>query len=259
MSHPLPHTLERTVRIHAAPATVFSYFTDTARWASWWGAGSTVDPIPGGKIVIRYPGGIEVAGKVVEIVPSSRFTFTYGYRSGDPFPPGSSLVTIELQEAPDGTVLHLTHAFAETAARDHHVQGWRYQMAVFANVVTDHLFHDAAERIDAWFAAWSEPDAAARERLLDGAVVDGVLFRDRFSLVEGRADLDPHLAAVHQFMPGMTLTRQGMVRHCQATVLADWVAAGPDGAEQGRGTNVFGFAPSGMIESVIGFWETGRV
>ncbi len=63
--------------------------------------------------------------------------------------------------------------------------------------------------------------------LLDGAVVDGVLFRDRFSLVEGRADLDPHLAAVHQFMPGMTLTRRGAVRHCQGTVLADWVAAGP--------------------------------
>ncbi len=113
--------------------------------------------------------------------------------------------------------------------------------------------------IDTWLATWSEPDAAARGRLLDGAVVDGILLRDRFSLVEGRADLDPHLAAVHQFMPGMTLTRRGAMRHCQGTVLADWVASGPDGAEQGRGTNVFGLAPSGMIASVIGFWETDRV
>ena len=41
----------------------------------------------------------------------------------------------------------------------------------------------------------------------------------------GSRRLRPHLAAVHRFMPGLRLTRDGAVRHCQVTVLADW--AGP--------------------------------
>ena len=60
-------------------------------------------------------------------------------------------------------------------------------------------------------------------------------FRDRFSLIDGMDDLRPHLAAVHRFMPGMRLERDGDVRHCQGTVLADWIARGADGQERGRG------------------------
>jgi hypothetical protein len=52
----------------------------------------------------------------------------------------------------------------------------------------------------------------------------------------------------------MRLTRTGEVRHCQGTAIADWVAAGPDGAERSRGTNVFVFGPTGKIESVTGLW-----
>jgi hypothetical protein len=74
-------------------------------------------------------------------------------------------------------------------------------------------------------------------------------------LISGEADLRPHLAAVHRFMPGMRLRRQGDVRHCQGTALADWVAVGADGQEKGRGTNVFVFRGAGRIESVTGFWS----
>ena len=61
----LEHSLERTVTILAKRETVFRFFTDTERWASWWGAGSTVDPRPGGPIRILYPGAIEVTGEVL--------------------------------------------------------------------------------------------------------------------------------------------------------------------------------------------------
>jgi hypothetical protein len=37
-------------------------------------------------------------------------------------------------------------------------------------------------------------------------------------------------------------------------VLADWAAVGPDGAERGRGTNVFTFGPDGRIAAVTGIW-----
>ena len=49
--------VERTIAIHAAPGTVFRFFTDSTRWATWWGTGSTIDARPGGRLLIRYPDG----------------------------------------------------------------------------------------------------------------------------------------------------------------------------------------------------------
>lgn len=253
----LTHALDRRILIRARPETVFRYFTDSARWAAWWGEGSTIDARPGGKVFIRYPNAVEVAGEVLEIDPPRRIALTYGYATGAPFPAGGSRVTITLEQDPHGTRLHLHHAFHEAGVRDHHVQGWRYQLAVFSNVVADHLFADAAARVDAWFAAWSEPDAERRSRILDATVNADIRFRDRFSLVEGRADLDPHLAAVHVFMPGNRLERTGQVRQCQGTVLADWVVRRADGGEMGRGTNVFALDADGRIAEVVGLWGGG--
>jgi hypothetical protein len=63
-----------------------------------------------------------------------------------------------------------------------------------------------------------------------------------------------HIGAAHRFMPGLRLAREGAPRHCQGTVLADWIATSPDGQPRGRGTNVFTLTPDGRIASVTGFW-----
>ena len=255
----LPHTLDRRVVIRARPETVFRYFTDSERWAAWWGQGSTIDPRPGGRVFVRHPNAVEAAGEVLEIDPPRRIVYTIGFSTGQPIPVGGSRVTITLEGDAFGTRLHLRHEFSEADVRDHHVQGWRYQLAVFANVVADGMLAGAATKVDAWFAAWSEPDAARRSEILAATVAQGVRFRDRFSLVEGLGDLEPHLAAVHLFMPGSRLSRAGDIRHCQGTVLADWVAHRADGGEMGRGTNVFGLDADGRIEDVVGVWgPTGK-
>lgn len=251
----LPFALERAIVIHARPTTVFRHFTDSERWAAWWGTGSTIDAQPGGRVFIRHPNAVEIAGEVVAVDPPRSIVFTYGYVSGQPFPPGASRVTIRLSEDRQGTRLELRHEFADAQAREHHVQGWRYQLALFANAVADHLLDGAAARVDAWFAAWSDPDAARRKAQLDLAVSPEIRFRDRFSLVEGRADLEPQLAAVHMFMPGHRIERAGELRQCQGLGLADWIMRGPDGAEKGRGTNVFGFDADGRIADVVGIWS----
>src|SRR5581483_841885 len=121
----LPHRLDRTVNIQAAPETVFRYFQESPSWARWWGPGSTIDPRPGGKVYIRHPNGVETVGEVVEVEAPKRIVFTYGYASGSPIPPGGSLVTITLEPVEQGVVLRLEHRFAEAVARDLHVQGWR--------------------------------------------------------------------------------------------------------------------------------------
>ena len=194
---------------------------------------------------------------MLEIDPPRSVVWTLGVAGGEPKAMVPSRVRITLEDDPGGTRLHLRHEFAEVTDRDHHVQGWRYQLALFANVVADGLHGEASAMVDAWFAAWSEPDPGRRAGLLDGSVAPGVRFRDRFSLVEGRDDLDPHLAAVHVFMPGSRLVRAGDIRHCQSTVLADWIAHRSDGGELGRGTNVFQFDADGRIEDVVGIWAPG--
>jgi len=249
----LLHHLERTLVIKAKPETVFRFFTDSARWASWWGAGSTIDPTPGGKVYIRHPNGIETVGEVLEIHAAEFIVFTYGFASGNPIPPGSSRVTIRLEPDADGTRLHLRHDFAEAEARDQHVQGWRFQLSLFSNVVANEAFADAAAAVDAWFSAWAIPDDAAREALLARTVSPGIQFRDRFSVLDGLADLVAHTGAAQRFMPGITLQRQGNIRHCQGSVLADWIAVDKDAKQRMSGTNVFVFNADGKITAVTGF------
>ena len=181
----LSHTLERSIVIRAQREVVFRFFTDSARWAAWWGAGSTIDPRPGGRVFIRYPGGIEVSGEIVEIDEPERIVFTYGFVAGSPIPPGSSLVTIALERERAGTRVRLSHAFAEAQVRDEHVQGWRYQLSLFANAVADDAAASVPEIVDRWFAAWSEPDAAARNAALEHTVAADVSMRDRFSAIDG--------------------------------------------------------------------------
>jgi uncharacterized protein YndB with AHSA1/START domain len=255
----LAHRLDRTVVIQATPQTVFTFFTQNDRWAAWWGPGSTIEPTSGGRVYIRHPGGIESSGQVVEVVSPERIVFTYGFDSGKPIPAGSSRVTITLEPVGLGTRLQLLHEFAEAGVRDEHVQGWRYQLSLFGNVVADVVNAGAADRVDAWFALWSETDAAARATALATIASPEVRFRDRFSMIDGAADLVPHIGAAQRFMPDMHLRRQGDIRHCQGTVLADWVAAGGDGQIRSGGTNVFTFRGDGLIDGVTGFWGKSRL
>jgi uncharacterized protein YndB with AHSA1/START domain len=253
----LTEALERTIVIHARPEIVFRYFTDSDRWAKWWGAGSSIDPRPGGEMRIRYTGGTEAVGKVIEISTPRRIVFTYGYANGKMIPPGGSRVTIRVDPHQQGTLVALTHEFADAQTRDQHVQGWRYQLSLFSNVVLDEVLAGATEAVDSWFAAWATADERARKDALAKIAVPSVTFRDRYSSIEGIGELHAHIDGALRFMPGVRLRRSGNIRHCQGTVLVDWTATGlgADGETRATGTNVFSFGPDGQITSVVGIWN----
>jgi uncharacterized protein YndB with AHSA1/START domain len=250
---PLDYKLDRTVEIQARPDTVFSFFTDSARWAKWWGTGSSIEARVGGKVLIRNPGGIEALGEVLEVVPAKRIVFTYGFATGKPIPPGSSRVTISLEPWEAGTRLHLLHEFPEAAVRHEHVQGWRYQLSVFANIVADEVFTGAASVVDGWFEAWAIADDRARDAAFAKIAAPDIRFRDRFSLLDGLADLSAHAGASQRFTPGVRMRRKGEPRQCQGVLLADWIASAPDGREVMNGTNVFVLGPDARIASATGF------
>ena len=249
----LPHSLERTVVIQAPRDTVFQFLTRTALWANWWGAGSSIDATPGGTMRICYPGGILASGHVVEVSAPERIVFTYGFDSGTPIPSGSSRVTITLAQEPGGTRLTLTHDFDAVEVRDEHVQGWRYQLALFSNLVADLVNANATGVVDAWFDLWANPNADARASALREIASPDLRFRDRYGHTNDLNDLLPHIEAAQRFMPGIRLRRSGTVRHCQGTVLVDWSASTADGQARGSGTNVFVLDANAKIVSVTGF------
>ncbi|HEX5069196.1 MAG TPA: SRPBCC domain-containing protein [Vicinamibacterales bacterium] len=250
----LSHTLDRRVTIQAPRETVFSFFTDDARWASWWGPGSTIEPGVGGRVYIRHPGNVEASGEVLEILPPGGIVFSYGFNSGSPFPPGGSRVTIALEPSGSATLLSLRHEFPDEVSRDHHVQGWRFQLSLLANAVSDLVHAGAAAAVDEWFDLWTQPDEAARMATLGQIATADVSFHDRYSLIDGAQELSTHIAAAQKFMPGIVLKRRGAVRQCQGLVIVDWIATGPDQAPRGQGSNVFRFGPDGRITAVTGFW-----
>lgn len=248
-----PYRVERSVAIGARPETVFRFFTDSARWARWWGEGSAIEARAGGKMYIRYPNGVEARGEVLEVGEGERIVFTFGYASGKPMGEGASRVTIRLEAEGSGTRLRLLHEFAEEAAAEAHVQGWRFQLSVFANLVANEVHARAAEKIDAWMEAWGMEDERERREALGRIAVEGVRFRDRFSALEGIEEVCAHMGASLRFMPGIRLRRDGDVRQCQGSAMADWAAVDGEGQARMSGTSVYEMGADGRIEAVTGF------
>ena len=253
MTDALGFRLERSVLIRARRATVFRYFTDSERFAQWWGAGSRIEPQAGGEVYIRYPNGAVARGSVVAIEDGERIVFTYGYDDPTkPIAPGGSRVTITLRDDPRGTLVELQHDVADPKTRDDHDPGWRFQLALFANVVTKEQHAGVGELIASWFAAWSEADSAARRRLFERCTIPEVSFADQYACLIGREELTRHVDAARRHLPAVTLAAEGELRCCQGTALVDWVAAGHDGKPVMRGTNVFSLDAGGSIERVVG-------
>jgi uncharacterized protein YndB with AHSA1/START domain len=245
--------VERTVLIRARRGTVFRYFTDSARFAAWWGAGSSIEPHPGGKVEIRYPNGVTAGGEVSEIVEGQRIVFSYGYDAPDkPIARGASRVTITFTDEKGATRVHLQHAVSTEAARDAHVPGWRFQLSMFANVVAKEAEGEVASLADRYLAAWSEKDEAARLRALDSIVTGDIQLRDAFACLSGRDDVAAHMGASQMHMPGIELRREGEPLFCQGSALVDWTARKPDGTVAMRGTNALEIV-DGRVASVTGF------
>jgi uncharacterized protein YndB with AHSA1/START domain len=123
-------TLSR--RYDAAPARVFSAWTDPQKLTRWFGLApvevmhAEADLRVGGRyrIVSRTADGEEhdVSGVYREVVQNAKLVFTWAWRST---PERESLVTLTLKPDGDGTLLTLQHEqFFDEPARDRHQSGW---------------------------------------------------------------------------------------------------------------------------------------
>jgi uncharacterized protein YndB with AHSA1/START domain len=79
---------------------------------------------------MRVVGDAIASGSFVELEPYRRIVFTWGWENeGDPVPPGSSPVEIDLAPDADGTLLTLTHSGLPAPAREPHRGGWEHYLA----------------------------------------------------------------------------------------------------------------------------------
>ena len=130
--------LEVTVHIEAQPETVFSYFTDPAKYVQWMGSAARIVAKPGGEYHIYMRDGVETAGVVVEIEPTKRLVFTWGWIRDSAVPPGSSQIEVTLQADGPGTLVTLRqHGLPSAEQRDDHQRGWELYLSRLASHAAD--------------------------------------------------------------------------------------------------------------------------
>jgi uncharacterized protein YndB with AHSA1/START domain len=120
-----PDVVEVSLHVAAQPETVFSYFTDPARYVRWMGEAATLEPAPGGVYRVSMRDGVQAAGKFLEVEPPHRLVFTWGWTHDLAVAPGSTRVVVTFHEEDGGTRVVLRHYDLPTdEQRDHHRAGW---------------------------------------------------------------------------------------------------------------------------------------
>ena len=120
-----PTRIERELHIEAPPELVFRYLTDSDKLVQWMGRNATAEARPGGALRIDYNGFDIMRGNFVEVVPSTRVVFTWGWETlGDAMRPGASTVEFDLSHDGAGTRLKMVHSGLTAAEAEHHGMGW---------------------------------------------------------------------------------------------------------------------------------------
>jgi uncharacterized protein YndB with AHSA1/START domain len=121
------NTIEVQVRLNASPEEVFPYLTEPDRYVRWQGVKAELDPRPGGVYRVWMDANTVASGEFVEVEPTRRLVFTWGWEGNESVPPGSTTVELTPEADGDGTVLSLRHTGlpdGEVAAM--HEKGWRH-------------------------------------------------------------------------------------------------------------------------------------
>jgi uncharacterized protein YndB with AHSA1/START domain len=112
------------VRINVAPSLVFPFLTCPARMGTWLAPVVEFAPQVGGRFVMADLNGLRVEGKVVEVIPDSTLTLTWGGIEG--LKPGQSIVKFTLAAAGEDAIVRLCHSGLSKPACDMHGFGWRH-------------------------------------------------------------------------------------------------------------------------------------
>jgi uncharacterized protein YndB with AHSA1/START domain len=114
--------VRREIYIEASPETVFALLTDATAMTKWQAEIVEADPVPGGVFRLAEPGGAQIEGRYVEIVPYSKVVYTWGGIAG--VAPGQSTVEFLLKPRDTGTLVRLRHYNLPASSFDAHDREW---------------------------------------------------------------------------------------------------------------------------------------
>ncbi|MDX1393324.1 MAG: SRPBCC domain-containing protein [Gemmatimonadota bacterium] len=246
-------------RIEARVDTVWGIISTPEGFGAWMGGAVSFTPETGSPFEASFPQfQTVIRGEVLDYDPSAhRLALSWGVASGpqtESLPAGSTRVEVTLE--PDGleTIARIVHSdLPSTEETQGHEAGWRFHLSRLAlRANRDDLSRHLGASLDAWFAAWNETDADARDALLASCCAEDVVFRDEYADAGGRALLSQHIGNSQHFMPGFEIRVTGPAVVCRGEALVPWEATGPGGLEM-SGTNHIAARPDGTITRVTGF------
>ena len=119
--------------IAATPSVVYRYLTESEQWAKWQGESAELDPRPGGIFSMVMGNGMNARGQFTELVTNSKVVFTWGWVDRPGIPPGSTVVSIDLNSEAGGTRLVLTHSSLPADEVSEHRAGWEQHLPLLAD------------------------------------------------------------------------------------------------------------------------------
>ena len=114
---------------------------------------------------------------------------------------------------------------------------------------------DPAALVDAYCRAWSDPDPAQREKLIQQALSPDATYTDPRADCRNPQELLAHIANILAARPGarIMLTSQVDVHHKVARF--HWQVVMPDGTKLPEGIDFVEFTPDGSkIARIVGFF-----
>jgi uncharacterized protein YndB with AHSA1/START domain len=120
--------------VPAPPQEVFRWFVEPAL-VRWIGIDARLEPQPGGLFRFEIAEGEWCSGRYLEVVPGRRVVVTWRGQRRHPGPPGSSTVSVDLLEHPEGTLVRLVHRDLAPEVRRLHAEGWSRFLPRLAAVV----------------------------------------------------------------------------------------------------------------------------
>ena len=111
-----------------------------------------------------------------------------------------------------------------------------------------------AETVRTYAAAWNEPDAVARMRMLEECWADDGLYCDPQADHRGRDALSATIAAMHASAPGARIELTSGIDQHHNQIRFSWAFRTADGATPISGIDVGELAADGRLARIVGYW-----
>jgi hypothetical protein len=112
----------------------------------------------------------------------------------------------------------------------------------------------AQESVQAYMAAWNEPDPGKRKKLIEQCWADDALYCDPQADIRGRDGLEATIAGFHAQAPGARIDATSGVDQHHNQIRFAWAFRTADGNTPIEGIDVGELAPDGRLSRIVGFW-----